>query len=407
MNEPAGRSPRRAGIPQGLTVVTAMFLPVLAIVAMFPAVPVMIDHFAADPNAKWKVPSMVTAPGLGVAAIAIFMGVLVDRFGRRKLLLVSTFFYGFFGALPFVVESLDQLYLARICLGVAEAAILTTLNTLIGDYWNEHGRRNWLTVQGMAGPAMSSVLLYFAGSLVAWRWNAIFLVYLVAFPIFVAMYFWLFEPDRDDSLRSALGIGEAQAKDRFPWGTMAQIGAATLFCSLIYYVFIINGGLVWKELGVSDSARIGQLTALPSLFILAGAGLFWILGRLDVGARGQFLVFLGLVSAGLILMGQAQGTGSMILAMIIQQTGAGMAIPVLVGWTASRLPFQHRGRGMGLWTASFFLGQFASPLVVSVAREQAGSMQAVFVLAGVIGVTVAVLAFMLTRHSAPHVVKAA
>src|SRR5689334_18062766 len=56
-------SARRPGVPQGLTVIIAGFLPILAIVSMFPAVPAMIQHFGADPNASWKVPAMVSAPG--------------------------------------------------------------------------------------------------------------------------------------------------------------------------------------------------------------------------------------------------------------------------------------------------------------------------------------------------------
>ena len=46
-------------VPQGITIVTAAFLPIFAIVSMFPAVPSIIDHFAADPDARWKVPLMV------------------------------------------------------------------------------------------------------------------------------------------------------------------------------------------------------------------------------------------------------------------------------------------------------------------------------------------------------------
>ncbi|MFM6854156.1 MAG: MFS transporter [Sphingopyxis sp.] len=199
---------RRAGIPQGIVVVIAAFLPIIAIVSMFPAVPAMIDHFAADPNAALKVTSMVTAPGLTIAIVALFAGMWVDRFGRRRLLLWSTFFYGLFGVLPFVLESLNMVYATRLLLGLSEAAILTTLNTLIADYWDGDGRRNWLTVQGIAGPALSSAVLFFAGSLVAWKWNAIFLIYLVGLPIFVAMLIWLFEPDRDDAARAMLGIGE-------------------------------------------------------------------------------------------------------------------------------------------------------------------------------------------------------
>lgn len=382
---------RRAGMAQGFTLVTAAFLPVLVIVSMFPAVPAMIGHFADDPDARWKVPAMVTAPGLSVAIVALFVGMLVDRLGRRKLLLASTFFYGIFGSLPFVLESLDAVYASRLLLGLAEAATLTTLNTLIGDYWDERGRRNWLTVQGMAGPAMSSAVLFFAGSLVAWRWNAIFLVYLVAFPIFGAMWLWLFEPQKDDSVRIALGIGEKQeATSSFPWITMCSIGAVTLFSSLLYYVFIIYGGIVWGELGVTDTAKIGQITALPTLFILAGAGVFWLLGKFGVGTRGQLFVFLTVLSAGLIFIGLASDWRMMVVGMAIQQTGAGMAIPTLIAWSTSKLPFDHRGRGMGVWTACFFFGQFSSPLIVSAVRDLIGTMQETFVAAGLLGLLTAV-----------------
>lgn len=137
----SGTGVQRPGVAQGLTVIIAGFLPILAIVSMFPAVPAMIGHFAADPDAGWKVPAMVSAPGLTIAIVALFAGVLVDRFGRRRLLLAATLVYGVFGALPFPLESLDAIYASRLALGVAEAVILTTLNTLIADYWAEDGFR--------------------------------------------------------------------------------------------------------------------------------------------------------------------------------------------------------------------------------------------------------------------------
>ncbi|OYZ40183.1 MAG: hypothetical protein B7Y31_06960 [Novosphingobium sp. 16-62-11] len=131
----ASTESRTPGLPQGLTVIIAGFLPILAIVSMFPAIPAIIGHFApTDPTAGTKVPSMVTAPGLTIALVAMFAGLLVDRFGRRNLLLISTFFYGIVGTAPFFLESLDAIYASRLLLGLCEAAILTTINTLIADF---------------------------------------------------------------------------------------------------------------------------------------------------------------------------------------------------------------------------------------------------------------------------------
>ncbi len=390
---------RTAGIPQGLTVILTGFLPILAIVSMFPAVGAMIGHFMpTDPSAATKVPSMVTAPGLAIAIIALFAGVLVDKYGRRKLLLVSTFSYGLIGAIPFFLEDLDQIYASRLLLGVSEAAILTTVNTLIADYWDENGRRRWLTLQGMVGPALSSVMIFFAGSLAAWRWNGIFLLYLVAIPIFFAMLKFMYEPQSDATLRRNLGMDEdGVAAQGFPWLKMLVIGGLTLFTSLVYYVFIVNGSIVWQELGVADPESIGQITALPSLFVLAGAGLFWIMGRNGADARWQLAMVLALLGSGLALMGLTSNWQGMVAGMALQQTGAGMAIPTLIAWAQSMLPYAHRGRGMGVWTATFFFGQFASPLLLSAIRGTDGTMQSAFLTVGVVGVIGALAVALLLR----------
>jgi hypothetical protein len=36
-----------------------------------------------------------------------------------------------------------------------------------------------------------------------------------------------------------------------------------------------------------------------------------------------------------------------------------MLLPTLLTWAVTQLPFAVRGRGTGLWTATFSLGQFA------------------------------------------------
>ncbi|MFX4918103.1 hypothetical protein ABTB83_19205, partial [Acinetobacter baumannii] len=88
---------------------------------------------------------------------------------------------------------------SRLLLGVCEAGILTIVNTLIGDYWRDSERRTWLMLQGLVGPLFQSVVFLLVAAVAAWRWNGAFLVYLVALPIFVAMYAFIFEPAKADA----------------------------------------------------------------------------------------------------------------------------------------------------------------------------------------------------------------
>ena len=378
-------------VPQGVTIVTAAFLPIFAIVSMFPAVPAIIDHFAADPDARWKVPMMVSAPGLTIALIAPFAGWFVDRIGRRPLLIGATFLYGIVGTAPFFLDSLSAVFISRLLLGVAEAAILTVVNTLIGDYWDDEGRRDWLMLQGVAGPFLASGVIALAGPATAIRWNGIFLVYLIAFPIFFAMLAWLFEPKRQGHT-----VAEIDQTDRaatpFPWKAVGLLGLVTLCASGLYYVFIINGGLAFREVGVTDPSALSAMTALPSLFVILGALIFRALGgKSNAVQLSAFFLLLGL---GLLGIGIAATPKWMIAALIIQQTGAGMAVPSLIAWAQTKLPFEHRGRGMGAWTACFFFGQFSSPWLVHKLNDATGTMQGAFMAAGLIGLVLALLVFL-------------
>jgi MFS family permease len=344
----------------------------------------MIDHFANDPDARRDVPAMIGAPGLSMAILAPFAGLLVDKFGRRRLLLICTMLYALFGAAPLVLENLDQIYISRLLLGVAEAGILTVVNTLFGDYWDDHGRKNWLFLQGLLGPFIAAFVSLIVGYTSKVQWDGVFFVYLVAIPIWAAMLIWMFEPKGEPHEDRA--INSQKERKSFPIAGTAIVAALTFFSSMLYYVFIINGALAFKEVGVPEPERYGQYIFIPSLFILLGAVMFKILAhRSNILQLGTFLALMGIGLAG---VGLAQTPLQMVGALIIQQTAAGMAIPTLIGWAQSKFDFGNRGRGMGIWTGAFFLGQSQSPRLVHILDAQLGSMQSAFLLSGAIGVLV-------------------
>lgn len=371
--------------PQGFTMIVAGFLPVFGIIAMFPVVAAIIGHFKDLPDAAIRVPAMVTAPGYAIALLAPFAGALADRYGRRPLLLACTLAYGVVGAAPFLMENLDAIIASRILLGVCEAGILTIVNTLIADYWDDDGRRNWLMLQGLVGPFFQPLVFILVAAVAAVRWNGGFLVYLIAFPIFIAMYFFLFEP-KVPKADHAIASPPAET---FPIGAAVAVGALTLFASVLYYVFIVNGSIVWHEVGIDDPMAISKATFVPSFFILAGSVLFRILSRYGNAVQiGGFLAMLGLGLAGI---GMAHNVLSMQAALIVQQMGAGMAVPALIAWAQSKFSFAHRGRGMGVWTSAFFLGQAISPIIVGHVARAVGSMQMAFLASGLAALAAAVI----------------
>ena len=388
---------RLTKVPQGVIIVISAFLPLFAIVSMFPALPSIIDHFKDHPNARELVPLMVSIPGLAIAICAPLAGFFVDKFGRIKLLVWGTFFYGFFGCLPFFLDNLYMMIASRFLLGFSEAAILTVVNTLIADYWDDRGRKDWLFLQGIAGPFLGALVIRMAGPATEIQWNGVFLIYSVAFVIFFLMNKYLFEPKKDISpanvkvTKANSNRTDAATVLPFPTKVMLLVGGVTLLTSALYYVFIISGGLLFREMGVNEPSKISELSAIPSLFVMVGALIFRILGgKANSIQIGTFFILL---CGGLFIMGTADSIAMLILGLVIQQAGAGMSIPVLIAWTQSKLHFKHRGRGMGIWTTCFFFGQFSSPWLVARIEGVVGTVQGAFLAAGVIGLTAAIVAY--------------
>jgi MFS family permease len=228
----------------------------------------------------------------------------------------------------------------------------------------------------MIGPFLATLLLLGSGQLAALGWQWPFLLYGLTFPIGLLGFFYLFEPER----RFKRDI--AVAATPFPWIIVAVVCSVTVLTSIIYFVQPIQFSLVLREIGVKDPAMIGRISSIASLAVPLGALIF----RRNVQRKIQFqmmLVFL-LMGVGLVGVGLSHDYRLSAAAAVFQQTAAGMTVPILIAWALGLLPLEHRGRGMGLWASSFFVGQFISPLAVSTFRGLLGGLLPAVTLFGVI-----------------------
>jgi MFS family permease len=382
---------RQAGYGQAAVLVIAAFLPILAIVSLAPAVPSILDHFKDEPNALLLVPMMVSAPGLMIALLSPLAGIMADRYGRRDILLAATLLYGAVGISPLFLDNLTLVFATRLVLGVAEAVLLTVTNTLIADYFDTKWRRRVLTIQAVVGPLFGTAVIILSGAFTGQFWNGAFLLYAVAFPIFVAMLFLIHEPVREPG-------GQAKTTAaRFPWRSALTFSGVTFFAAMIYYVFIIQGGLALHEVGVGSPERLGLLISIASVGVPIGGLLFGHFSK-HWSVAAQVAAFLALLGLGLMGIGLARDSYTATGLAVVQQVGAGMTVPVLIFWAQSVLPAEHRGRGLGLWSAAFFLGQFGSPVMVSAARQLSGSTQGAFLALGVLAIAGAATALTLSRR---------
>src|SRR5207342_2660164 len=143
----------------------------------------------------------------------------------------AMFLYGFGGLAPFFLDSFWAVMAGRILLGIAEAFILTIGNALLADYFPEEERPKWLSIQGMVGPFLAALIMFGSGFLAAKGWQYPFIVYALAFPIFFAAWFYIWEP-----VAKTKGKMKIDMKT-FPWRSVLWISFVTIITSVIYYVF--------------------------------------------------------------------------------------------------------------------------------------------------------------------------
>ena len=128
-------------------------------------------------------------------------------------------------------------------------------------------RRKWLSMQGIVGPILATLLLEVSGRLAAKGWQYPFTVYLLAFPIFAYSYFFVFEPSRRTEVTEQI----APPTTAFPWRFVLGSSLITLVIANIYWVYTINSGRIFEALGYKDQEMIGHISALASIGVPIGA----------------------------------------------------------------------------------------------------------------------------------------
>lgn len=363
----------------------------MAVASMTASLPVMLDHFEGAPNARLFVPLIVTAPALMIALLGTFAGRLVDKVGRRKPLIAACLLYGVAGTMPLAFESLVVIVILRLVLGVAEAALITISVTLIADYWDERGRRFWLTVQGVSAPFLSSAIIAMSGYLAAWMWNGVFSLYFIAFPLALACWLALPEPERAAPIETAESVTPPAILP-----LMALMLFATVVTAILFYVWIVQGGLAFRAVGVMSPARQGEIFALAHLAVIGGSLLFALSGRwLDPRRQSAFM--LSIMASGMVVIGLAHNEATMIAGLVIEQVGAGMSVLCLMAWAFRLLPETVRGAGTGAFAACFFAGQFVSPLLFAGSGFLLEGVLDRFVLFGAMGLGCAGLLLLARR----------
>ena len=377
-----------------LKLITLLFtssMTVMAGATISPALPQIQQFFQNEPNSEFWVKLLLTLPALFTAIGAPFAGMIIDRFGRKPLLIGAVTLYGLAGGSGCVLSSLTGLLIGRAFLGLAVGAIMTTSIALIADYYLGPKRNQIMGTQAAFMGYGGVVFLTLGGFLADIGWRIPFLIYLSAFAILPLVIFCLTEPNVESDRNSILAE-DVEAK--LPVGTIALIYTLTFLTMVAFYMIPVQLPFYLKSLGQVSNAQTGIAIAASTL---ASAIVSMRYGSIKthLSFPGVLICLYLLMGLGYVTISLAKSYPVVVMGLIFAGSGLGLLLPNMNVWLNAKTPIASRGRVLGGLTTCMFLGQFCSPIVSQPIAQQLG----LGVTYGVTGFALWTLAILLVGAS--------
>lgn len=341
-----------------IVLLAASTLTVMAGATIAPSLPAMEANFSSVANADSLTRLVLTIPSLFIVLFAPFIGMLADRIGRKPIIIASVAIFVLAGTAAYFLNSLGSLLISRCFVGIGAAGVTTSTTVLIADYFDEEGRSRFLGLQAAAMGIGGVVFQLLGGQLAEFSWRTPFLLFLLPVFLITATIFHLVEPKPVQE--------EEEAPDEAPPSTwrpsLLTLYGLTFIGSAAFFIVPTQLPFHLQAINVVEPSLIGVALAVMTASGVVASFLYSkVRGRVAPSlmialAFGGMAIGYGLVSQLLTFQG-------VLIGMVVSGIGKGLLIPHFSFLVIELVPKRLRGKLIGGLMASFFLGQFLSPLL--------------------------------------------
>lgn len=339
-----------------LTLLLISSLTIMSVLTISPSLPEMSMAFSQVQNSEFLVKLVLTFPALFIAISSPLAGILIDRYGRLKLLWLSLFLYTISGVSGYFLDDLYYILISRAILGVAVGISMTIVITLVADYFEGRERQQFAGTQIAFMSIGGIVFITLAGILADISWRLPFLIYLFALIVLPLTIFFLPEPEKSRN------INQQEVKVKSPPVIWLLFGN-TMLMWILFFLIPVQVPFHLKALGVESNAMIGAAIAMSTAFSAISA--------FSYSKIKDRFSFFTIFSAGYLLMALAYALIALIpsymavlIAMMLAGLGMGIMIPNTNIFVMKIAPPEIRGKEIGRLTTFWFLGQFLSPILL-------------------------------------------
>ena len=387
--------------PFALLCTTGLFAIFSSTISKSPVLPLFASYLGADPARVGMVAAVSAFTGV-VASIPA--GMLSDRWGRKKMLILSAVAFSSAPFLYLFVTNIYQLAIIRFYHGLATAIFVPVATALVSDlFHHERGEKiGWFSTSTLVGRFMAPIVGgAIIGALALNPGMSYKIVYLVCGAAGIIVLFLTIKiqhtaehESKGQSWSETAGAFKTAISDRNILIT-SMMEASILFSYGTFETFLplysIERGMSAYEIGIFLSAQVITLALTKPLMgkfsdrhgrkpqIFAGA----IIGAVCIGTFPFFKSFIPLLALS-ILFGLS-------LSVVTSATSA---------FIADLSKKENRGSAMGVLGSIMDIGHTTGPLIAGIVAAYFGFAQSFITASLVIIVSAVIFATTLERKQA-------
>ena len=332
---------------------------VLGVSSITPAFPRIAQELKVSIHSIGLLITVFTLPGIFLTPL---LGVLADRFGRKRILLPSLFLFAIAGGLCGLMRDFRWLLVMRFFQGMGVASLGSLNLTLIGDLFPGKQRTIAMGYNSSVLSVGTATYPALGGAVAVLGWYYPFFLPLLAIPVGLIAMFGLKNPEpknRQNILHYLRDALKSMHKKRVYIFFVANLVTFIILYGvyLSYIPILLNSrfhsstviiGLIMSSMSVVTAVTSSQLRRLIERFsevqLLRTSYLIYTIGL----ALIPFITHLPVILLPVLIFGIAHG----------------MNIPVVQSLLAGEAPMEHRAAFMSISGMVLRLGQTLGPLIM-------------------------------------------
>lgn len=338
------------------TILSMSLLTVMAGAAIAPALGIIKEHFASSPQIL--IQFIVSMPALLIIITTLFFLQISRHLRTRSIAIIGLSLYVVSGLGCCFINNIYTLLLMRVILGISVGLIMPLSTGLLAYYFPPQEQSHLMGLSAAMNQMGGVIATLLSGILATIKWNYSFLVYALGLIALIMVIIWLPNEKLDSKNKRGKDFKPRQLLKFHP----SVIGMLLLM--MIFFIFPTNFAITAKSM---TTLNVTQITILMVGLDFIASIVGFIFGQLMDWFRDSIKYFAGIF----FLMGYAcivlagGSTAMLIIGCLFAGIANGIGVPYLNTIASIKGGNNAVTTVMPLLSASLYLGQFLSPIIVT------------------------------------------